>query len=168
MEIGLKMTENCELVSKWMMENRLKLNADKTHLLTVGTSRRLQSIEAKVNVVMDGFTLEESSDKVETLLGCQIEPGLKWHKQIDALLVKLRNRLTALAHLRNILPFHLRKTITEGMFVSCPIVYLCSGVVTRRSSRPSKSCRTRLLDLSPTSHSEHPGRRFLPHLAGSQ
>ena len=117
-EIGFKMTENCELVSKWMMENRLKLNADKTHLLTVGTSKRLQSIEAKVNVVMDGFTLEESSDKVETLLGCQIEPGLKWHKQIDALLVKLRNRLTALAHLRNILPLHIRKTITEGMFMS--------------------------------------------------
>ena len=117
-EIELKMTENCETVSKWMMGNKLKLNADKTHLLTVGTSRRLQSLPTKVHVVMDGFTLEESSDKVETLLGVQIEPGLKWHKQIDELLAKLRNRLTALAHLRNILPFHLRKAITEGIFMS--------------------------------------------------
>ena len=117
-EIGEKMTENCELVSEWMMGNKLKLNADKTHLMTVGTSRRLQSLEAKVNVVMDGFTLVESSDKVETLLGCQIEPGLKWHKQVDELVGKLRKRLTALAHLRNIVPYHLRKTITEGMFTS--------------------------------------------------
>jgi ribonuclease P/MRP protein subunit RPP40 len=36
-EIGRKLTENCEVVSTWMMGNRLKLNADKT----VGTSRRL-------------------------------------------------------------------------------------------------------------------------------
>ena len=28
-EIGAKMTENCELVSTWMAENKLKLNADK-------------------------------------------------------------------------------------------------------------------------------------------
>ena len=28
-EIGVKMSENCELVSNWMMENKLKLNADK-------------------------------------------------------------------------------------------------------------------------------------------
>ena len=69
-------------------------------------------------MVMDGFTLEESRDKVETLLGCQIEPGLKWHKQVDELLGKLRKRLTGLAHLRNIIPYNLRKTITEGMFTS--------------------------------------------------
>ena len=101
-EIGVKMTENCELVSNWMMSNKLKLNADKTHLLTVGTSRRLQSLETKVQVVMDGYTLVER--KVETLLGCQIEPGLKWHNHIEELIKKLRKGLTGLAHLRNILP----------------------------------------------------------------
>ena len=117
-EIGVKLTENCEMVSEWMLGNKLKLNADKTHLLTVGTSERLRSLDDKVNVVMDGFTLVESRDKVETLLGCQIEPGLKWHKQVDELLGKLRKRLTGLAHLRNIIPYNLRKTITEGMFMS--------------------------------------------------
>ena len=117
-EIGVKMTENCDKVSRWMMANKLKLNADKTHLLTVGTIERLRTLENTVNVVMDGYTLEESSDKVETLLGCQIEPGMKWHKQIEELIKKLRKRLTGLAHLRNIIPFKLRKTITEGMFMS--------------------------------------------------
>ena len=117
-EIGGKLTQNCELVSEWMLGNKLKLNADKTHLMTVGTSERLRTLDDKVNVVMDGFTLVESKDKVEILLGCQIEPGLKWHKQVDELLGKLRKRLTGLAHLKNIIPFHLRKTITEGMFTS--------------------------------------------------
>ena len=117
-EIGERMTESCRTVSEWMMGNKLKLNADKTHLMTVGTSRRLQSLETKVNVVMDGYTIEESSDKVETLLGVQIEPGLKWHKQVEEVLKKLRKRLTGLSNLRNIIPLHLRKTITEGMFTS--------------------------------------------------
>ena len=117
-EIGVKMTENCDKVSRWMMANKLKLNADKTHLLTVGTIERLRTLENTVNVVMDGYTLEESRDNVETLLGCQMEPGMKWHKQIEELIKKLRKRLTGLAHLRNIIPFKLRKTITEGMFMS--------------------------------------------------
>ena len=41
-EIGDKMTENCNLVSTWMVGNKLKLNADKTHLMTVGTIERLR------------------------------------------------------------------------------------------------------------------------------
>ena len=52
------------------------------------------------------------------MLGCQIEPGLKWHKQVDELLKKLQKRLTGLANLRIIIPFNLRKRITEGMFMS--------------------------------------------------
>ena len=117
-EIGRKLTENCQVVSKWMAGNKLKLNADKTHLMTVGTSRRLQMQESQVVVVMDDCALEESDDKFETLLGCQIEPDLKWHKQVEELIKKLKKRLTALANLRNIIPLHLRKTITEGIFTS--------------------------------------------------
>ena len=43
---------------------------------------------------------------------------MKWHKQVNELLGKLKKRLTGLAHLRNILPYNLRKTITEGIFTS--------------------------------------------------
>ena len=66
-----------------LVGNKLKLNADKTHLMTVGTRERLQLQNSQVVVMMDGFKLEESEDKVETLRGCEIEPTLKWHKQIE-------------------------------------------------------------------------------------
>ena len=49
---------------------------------------------------------------------CQVEPSLKWHKQVEELLKKLKKRLTALENLRFIIPFQLRKTITEGIFTS--------------------------------------------------
>ena len=117
-EIGAKLTDSCEAVSSWMLGNRLKLNAGKTHLMTVGTGARLRMQETKVNVKMDGITLVESKEKFEVLLGCYIEPDLKWHKQVDELLNKLKTRLTALENLKTIIPFHLRKRITEGIFTS--------------------------------------------------
>ena len=101
-----------------MMGNKLKLNADKTHLMTVGTGARLMIQTSKVTVEMDGFQLEESTDMFETLLGLQIEPNLKWHNQVEELLERLKKRLTGLQKLRNIIPYHLRKRITEGMFTS--------------------------------------------------
>ena len=85
-----------------MQANKLKLNADKTHLMTMGTQERLQLQNSSVLVMMDGFKLEESKEKVETMLGCEVEPTLKWHKQIEMLLKKLRKRLTGLAKLRSI------------------------------------------------------------------
>ena len=123
-EISEKMTRNCEIVTSWMQANKLKLNTGKTHLMTVGTSARLRLQVSAVTVSMDGCILEESPKKVETLLGVQIEPGLKWHKQVEELLAKLKKRLTGLVHLRNILPYELRKRITEGMFTSVMVYCL--------------------------------------------
>ena len=117
-EISEKMTENCQLVSTWMAGNKLKLNADKTHLMTVGTIERLRRQQSDVMVYMDGHQLTESPEQFETLLGCQVEPSLKWHVQINELLKKLKKRLTGLQNLRNIIPFKLRKQITGGIFNS--------------------------------------------------
>ena len=86
--------------------------------MTVGTGRRLRMQDSSVVVTMDGCVLGESVDKVETLLGVQIEPNLKWHKQVEELIKKLKKRLAGLSHLRSILPYQLRKRITEGMFTS--------------------------------------------------
>ena len=116
--ISDKMTRNCELVIEWMQGNKLKLNANKTHLLTVGTKERLRVQQSSVVVRMDGFQLEESEDKVETLLGIQVENGLKWHKQVQALQNKLKKRLTGLTNLTNVLPYSLMKRVTEGIFTS--------------------------------------------------
>ena len=101
-----------------MVENRLKLNADKTHILTLGTQERLKLPGNKVTVTVDGYVLEESKEKFETMLGCSIEPSLKWHKQVKDLLAMLKTRLAGLAHLKFILPYNLRKVISEGMFNS--------------------------------------------------
>ena len=54
-EIGEKLTEDCRRVSDWMRCNKLKLNPDKTHILTVGTEQKLRTLSQTVQVTMDGI-----------------------------------------------------------------------------------------------------------------
>ena len=63
-----------------MQGNRLKLNPEKTHLLTVGTGRRLGRQESQLQVRMDSVKLQENVEKHELLFGCFMEPNLKWHQ----------------------------------------------------------------------------------------
>ena len=116
-EIGVKLTESCRNVSSWMSSNQFKLNADKTHLLLVGTEQRLRITE-KVEVDMDGVRLEESADHCELLLGVEIQANLKWHAQISRLIKKLKTRLVGLVKLKFLVPYETRKTLTLGIFNS--------------------------------------------------
>ena len=117
-EIGVQLSLNCDIVKDWMLGNRLKVNAEKTHLLTVGTSTRLRCQDSQVKVKMDGVEIKESDSQAEILLGVTIQSNLKWHNHINSLLNKLQVRLNALEKLRYILPFSHRKTIVEGIFIS--------------------------------------------------
>ena len=117
-EIGTHLTEACNVVSSWMVDNRLKVNPEKTHLLTVGTERRLRQQESQVQVSMDRVQLQESAQSSELLLGVFIEPSLKWHRQIREVLKKLQLRLCALEKLKHSLPTSQKKIIVEGLFSS--------------------------------------------------
>ena len=103
-EIGEMLTENCAKVSQWMTENKFNLNADKTHLLTVGTSQRVAGLPHPVQVQMDGLQLEEGSKKYEALLGVNIQHNLKWGRTVEGLATKLKKRLAGLNKLRAVVP----------------------------------------------------------------
>ena len=128
-EISQALTRDCGIVSDWMRSNRLKLNPDKTHLITVGTGERLRHTE-DLQVSMDNIRLQQDQDKCELLLGCKIQGNLRWKNQLKDLKSKLRTRLAGLAKLRFILNLPLRKSICDGIFNSV-LVYclpLCGGM----------------------------------------
>ena len=81
--INDKLTASCQAVSNWMASNQLKLNADKTHILTLGTDRRLQIPDYEITVIVDGLTFQS-----------------KWHDQIKELKSKLKKRLVGLSHIK--------------------------------------------------------------------
>ena len=101
-----------------MCANYFKLNANKTHILTVGTGERLGNMKDKVMVTMDRVLLEEGKERSELLLGCHIDANLKWNSQIDKLLQNLKSRLAGLTSLKYIAPYQTRNTITTGIFNS--------------------------------------------------
>ena len=117
-EIGGSLTEDCGRVVNWMESNQFKLNAGKTHLLTVGTGERLRNLDHRVQVTMDGVQLEEGEEGCELLLGCDLQSDLKWHSQVKLLVGKLKKRLVGLTSLRYILPYQTRKQITLAIFNS--------------------------------------------------
>ena len=112
------MTASCEVLSEWMKSNKLKLNAEKTHILTVGTQQKLSSLPRKLEVAMDRVVLQNDNVGYEMLLGCKVQENMKWNQQVEMLLNKLSKRLVGLQNLRLICPYVLRKTITEGLFNS--------------------------------------------------
>ena len=122
--IAQVLTDNCARVSDWMRDNKFKLNADKTHILTVGTGERLKTLDKLVEAKMDGVVLKETDEKCELLLGIQIQSNLKWHKTLQELQSKLQKRLAGLAKLRFIVPYTMLKIITQGIFNSILIYCL--------------------------------------------
>ena len=112
------LTSNCETLSKWMSMNKLKLNAGKTHVLTVGTQRRLGTLTSSICVHMNGVRLIESETGSETLLGCVIQNNLKWNQNIKKLKEKLKKRITGVYKIKHVVPFQTLKVISEGWFTS--------------------------------------------------
>ena len=86
--------------------------------MTLGTAEKLRNLPETVQVTMDNILLVEDSQKPEVLLGCHIQANLKWQAQIENLLGKLINMIVGRMKSRFIVPYHLRKTITEGQFNS--------------------------------------------------
>ena len=72
-EISNKLTEDCERVSQWMRSNKLKLNASKTHIMTMGTQQRLRTLEQPVQVRMNGIELKEDVRHVNFYLDARFK-----------------------------------------------------------------------------------------------
>ena len=121
-EIETKLTSDCSAVSNWMLQNKLKLNPDKTHATTLSTEHRLRHLASPLEVLMDGVILREDPNGSEVLLGCHIQANLKWDKQVSAVIDKLNTRLTGLRTIQGIAPFHVKNMVIQGVFNSI-IVY---------------------------------------------
>ena len=99
-----RLTRNCDHVSVWMRQNRLKLNTDKTHFLTIGTSNKIGALTSQINVKIDGQNIEENDEKCEKLLGINIQSNLKRGAHLNKLKSRLKLRLAGLYKLRFMVP----------------------------------------------------------------
>ena len=118
-DINQVMNFNCTSVHKWMGENHLCLNAEKTKTLIVGTQRRRQHVNRRnLSVFMNDVPLQESENESESLLGVQIMSTLKWTRHVSDLKSRLKLRLIGIQKLRYVLPAKKLKLVAEGIFTS--------------------------------------------------
>ena len=123
-EIEVRLNQDCLNISQWMRSNKMKLNPEKTHLLTLGTQRKLASLSRPLQIVIDGVPLKEDNSKTELLLGCMVEGNLKWNRHIDVLHSKLKKRLAGLNSIKYCCKFPSRKMFAEGIFTSVMVYCL--------------------------------------------
>ena len=113
------LTEQYQVVSKYMAANKLVINADKTHLLVLG-SRAMAERKILVSMQADGHTITPS--KQEKLLGCIVSENLKWRHHImeheQSIIMQLTSRVNGLTLITSRADFHTKLMVANGLIIS--------------------------------------------------
>ena len=120
-ELTRKLTSKYSMVAEFMINNRLKLNDDKTHLMVMTTSqyrKKHPNLQVEIRTPSEVILPTEA----EKLLGGWVHQNLKWSEHIlngEGSLVKaLTTRLGALKKVGRIAGFKNRKMIADGLIMS--------------------------------------------------
>ena len=123
-ELSDKLSETYKCIAEYMAANKLVINADKTHLLVIGTqamseARQLVQLRAGEHVILPTTT--------EKLLGCNIHQSMKWSEHLQnseqSLMRQLTSRVNAVSKLSVNASFKTRLMAANGAFMSV-LIYL--------------------------------------------
>jgi len=90
-----------EKQNKWLVSNRITLNATKTEFMLIGSRQRLSTLSDTLKVSIDVPTEQVSSMKS---LGVFINENLTWHSDIDKLCKKIRTTTGAIKRVKPYVP----------------------------------------------------------------
>ena len=120
-ELSRQLTESYTKVSNYMLNNGLKLNDDKSHLVVMASKGTKRSRSANlVEIITNTKNIRPTQN--EKLLGCYIQEDLKWDHYLtegnENLMKSLNSRVNALTQLSKLAAFRTRKSIGDGIFLS--------------------------------------------------
>ena len=114
---------------QWFCGNGLKVNAQKTQMIVLGTSQMLRDLPP-VSLTFNGTTVTESREVKN--LGLTIDRSMNFHAHVDCMTRKCTGILVALSHARHVIPGKTLKVIVESLVLSvvryCLSVYGSCGV----------------------------------------
>ena len=88
-------------IAEWLLQNKLSLNTDKTECRVVGHNRQTNRIHGPLEININGGPINRVKE-VE-YLGVTVDENLTWNDQCKILKGKIKNALSSLRKLRNIL-----------------------------------------------------------------
>ena len=122
-ELGAILEADLQNVSKWVEDNKLQLNVNKTQLLLMGRTGRAREVET-VQVSLNGTQLPRS--RMVKCPGVNIDDGLTWREHITLVRKKCFGALAKLRRLKNVLPPDLKKRMYNALVL--PHLDYCSVV----------------------------------------
>ena len=120
--LSTKLSAKYNIIAEFMIDNRLKLNDDKTNLLVMSTGQaRIKSQSSNlVEIRTPSETIKPSAK--EKLLGCWVQDDLKWSNHLrdneENLIRSLTTRFSALKKISRLTSFKNRKMLANGIFMS--------------------------------------------------
>ena len=118
-QIISNLEQEAVIILDWLRNNGLKANPDKFHLLLS---------EPNEDLSMKIANYEIKNEKLQTLLGVQLETKLNFTSHVTNLCKKASNKLHALSRVSKYMTFNQRKTILASFIIQqfgyCPLVWI--------------------------------------------
>ena len=125
-----KLSQQYKLISDYMAANQLVINADKTHLIVMGT-KKTASRRNEVSLLAGEHTIRHS--RTEKLLGANICEDLKWREHLlgneQSAVRQLTSRMNGLVQVCARASPRTRLQVANGIFISklCYLIELWGG-----------------------------------------
>ena len=119
-----------QVISSYMIANKLVINDDKTNLMVLGTKGNMV-VREQVEIQAGRFTIEPA--KTAKLLGCELSDDLKWRHHIrdsdQSLLKQLNSRVNGLSIVSARADLETRLMVANGLVMSklCYLIQLWGG-----------------------------------------
>ena len=118
-----KLEQALDQLSEWFNENRLKVNASKTHMIVFGTKPMLKNLR-QISVKFGGTAIQES--RVVKNLGLYMDRHMTFVDHVNHVVSKCSGSLVALTHAKHSLPRTSLKPIVTALVMS--IIRYCISI----------------------------------------
>ena len=118
-DIETILSSEMDVLSQWLISNKLSLHLGKTESILFGSRQRLKP-QPSLNVSCNGHTLESKSSV--KYLGATIDQGLTFESMARSIIKKANSRLKFLYRKKQFLTFHTKKLLAMSL-IQCHFDY---------------------------------------------
>ena len=127
--IQSSLSHDLEKLSKWLVSNRLTLNATKTEFMLISSRQRLTTLSDTLELSIDNV-LSEQVPSVKSL-GIYIDDNLTWHSHIDKLCKKIASAIGVIKRVKPFVPqstlLNIYNSLVQSNFDYCSLIWGTCG-----------------------------------------
>jgi len=139
--IQSSLSHDLEKLSKWLVSNRLTLNATKTEFMLIGSRQILSTLSDTLERPIDDVRIEKVPSVKSP--GIYIDENLTWHSHIDKLCKKIASAIGAIKRVKPFVPQSTLLNIYNSLVQSHFATAAYSGVIVAKHYLTSyKNCKT--------------------------